>query len=127
MSIVLPALGIVFAAFCIWLVVRIVNRRERWAKWTLAAAVSLPWLYLVSFGPACWITSQIYIPGEQITTNPGLVIYSPLAEALRNDPESRFSFFLLRWMTLGIPNGRRAIVPLDSSRKTSVMIDPADL
>jgi len=25
-------IGIAFAAFCVWLAVRIVNRRERWAK-----------------------------------------------------------------------------------------------
>jgi hypothetical protein len=36
MSIVLPALAVGFAAFCVWLAVRIVNRRERWAIWTAA-------------------------------------------------------------------------------------------
>jgi type II secretion system protein G len=39
MSIVLPALAVAFAAFCVWLSVRICNRRERWAKWTLGAAL----------------------------------------------------------------------------------------
>jgi hypothetical protein len=34
MTIVLPALAIAFAAFCVWLAVRVYNRRERWAKWT---------------------------------------------------------------------------------------------
>jgi len=34
----LPTLAVV-AAFCVWLTVRIVNRRERWAKWTLAFAI----------------------------------------------------------------------------------------
>jgi uncharacterized membrane protein len=33
MSIVLPALAVAFGAFSVWLAVRIVNRRERWAKW----------------------------------------------------------------------------------------------
>ncbi|HEY3965283.1 MAG TPA: hypothetical protein VGM05_12080 [Planctomycetaceae bacterium] len=55
MTIFLPALAVAFAAFCVWLTVRIVNRRERWAKWTLAATIfSIPVLYVVSFGPACW-------------------------------------------------------------------------
>ena len=58
MSIVLPTMTVAFAAFCVWLTVRIVNRRERWAKWTLAAVVGLPVLYVASFGPACWITSH---------------------------------------------------------------------
>lgn len=49
----LSIIGIAFAAFCIWLKVRIVNRRERWAKWTLATMVAvLPLLYIFSFGLA---------------------------------------------------------------------------
>ncbi|MBS0267043.1 MAG: hypothetical protein JSS02_34275 [Planctomycetes bacterium] len=34
-----------------WLVVRIVNRRERWAKWTGAAFVILPTVYVLSYAP----------------------------------------------------------------------------
>jgi hypothetical protein len=58
MSILLPALAVAFAAFCVWLGVRIVNRRERWAKWTLLMSVGLPVLYFLSFGPACWWFSE---------------------------------------------------------------------
>ncbi len=54
-------LAVSFAALCVWLIVRIVNRRERWAKWTLAAVVGLPVLYVASFGPACWFTSRAHI------------------------------------------------------------------
>ena len=54
MTIVLPTLAVAFAAFCVWLTVRIVNRRERWAKWTATIMVGLPVLYVLSFGPACW-------------------------------------------------------------------------
>jgi hypothetical protein len=57
-SVVLPALAIAFAAFCVWLAVRIFNRRERWAKRTLAAAVGLPALYVATFGPACWLAAK---------------------------------------------------------------------
>jgi hypothetical protein len=32
MTIVLPALTTAFAALCVWLTVRIVSRRERWAN-----------------------------------------------------------------------------------------------
>ena len=35
----LLCLAVAFAAFCVWLTVRIVNRRERWAKWTAAATL----------------------------------------------------------------------------------------
>jgi hypothetical protein len=56
MEILLPALAIAFVAFCIWLGVRIINRREQWAKWlALGLAVNLPVLYVLSFGPVCWV------------------------------------------------------------------------
>ena len=55
------ALGVVFAAFCIWLVVRLINRRERWAKRTMMwLAVALT-LYFLSSGPAVWIFVH-YLP-----------------------------------------------------------------
>lgn len=57
MSIVLPALTSAFAAFCVWLGVRVFNRRERWAKWTAVGLVVLL-AYPVGFGPACWISSR---------------------------------------------------------------------
>jgi len=62
MTIVLSALAVAFAAFCVWLAIRIFNRRERWAKWTLAAAVFLGLMHVV---PVCayqygrlWLTAQ---------------------------------------------------------------------
>ncbi|HEY2251160.1 MAG TPA: hypothetical protein VGH74_08875, partial [Planctomycetaceae bacterium] len=58
MSLALPIVGFAFVAFCVWLTVRIVNRRQRWAKWTLATVVGFPVLYVASFGPACWISSR---------------------------------------------------------------------
>jgi len=56
MSFVLPPLAVGFAAFCVWLAVRIVNRQERWAKWMLAAAPMLvvflyPIAYLLLMDP----------------------------------------------------------------------------
>jgi hypothetical protein len=51
---VLIVTGAIFAAICLWLAVRLINRRERWAKWTLVALLGVPALYLASFGPACW-------------------------------------------------------------------------
>lgn len=51
MEIVLAILGVSYAAFCIWLTVRIVNRRERWAKRMLAVMAAVPVLYVLSSGP----------------------------------------------------------------------------
>jgi hypothetical protein len=62
MTILFPTLAIAFAAFCVWLTVRIVNRRERWAKWTLAFVIGVPVLYVLSVGPAAWLNTRQLIP-----------------------------------------------------------------
>jgi hypothetical protein len=54
MAIALAIVGVAFAAFCVWLTVRIINRRERCAKWT-AVGLALVLAYPLSFGPACWL------------------------------------------------------------------------
>jgi hypothetical protein len=55
MNIVVLTLAVAVAAVCVWLIVRIINRREPWAKWTLVAVVvGVPVVYVLSFGPACW-------------------------------------------------------------------------
>ncbi len=57
MTIILPTVA--FAAFCVWLTVRIINRRERWAKrLAIALVAGIPLIYVLSFGPACWWFSK---------------------------------------------------------------------
>jgi hypothetical protein len=73
MSIVLPALGVGFAAFCVWLGVRIFNRRERWAKWTAVALAGLLVFYPMSIGPVCWGSSHAGIGSGVVSA-----IYGPL-------------------------------------------------
>jgi len=69
MTILLQALAVAFAAFCVWLTVRIINRKERWAKWTLVGTVvGVPILYVASFGPACW---WFTIPSGETCDFPG--------------------------------------------------------
>jgi len=51
MAIALAVSGFAFAAFCIWLGVRIVNRRERWAKRLAVGLVLLLIAYPLSFRP----------------------------------------------------------------------------
>lgn len=71
MALVLSIFGIAFAASCVWLTVRIVNRREKWATWTLAFTVTgLPTLYVLSFGPACYFLRQELIPQWAWSTAP---------------------------------------------------------
>jgi hypothetical protein len=68
----LPALAFAFAAFCVWLTVLIVNRRERCAKWTLVA-VALS-LYPLSFGPIWWLASRGPFQAKGLAR----VVYRPL-------------------------------------------------
>jgi hypothetical protein len=65
--------AVTFAALCVWLAVRFINRRERWAKWALVLAVGLPALYVGSFGPACWVSSHAEM-GQTVVTS----MYYPL-------------------------------------------------
>jgi hypothetical protein len=58
MPLALLIFGVAFAAICILLTARIVNR-QRWAKWSLAGVIGVLLLYAVSFGPACWISSHL--------------------------------------------------------------------
>src|SRR5579859_1453635 len=77
MTILVPALAIAFAALCVWLGVRIVNRRERWAKCTVAAVVVLALVvYPLSIGPMVWLFQHGWIPGWVV--DQVLWIYAPL-------------------------------------------------
>jgi hypothetical protein len=59
MSIVVPFV-VAFSALCIWLTVRIVNRRERWAKWTaVGLLIGVLVVYPLSLGPACWLAGDL--------------------------------------------------------------------
>ena len=74
MTILLATLGVAFAAFAVWLAVRIINRREKWAKWTAVAYVVLVG-YPLSFGPVAWILANAVPPA---VVGIVLVFYMPL-------------------------------------------------
>lgn len=95
------ALGVAFAALCVWLGVRIFNRRERWAKRT-AVIVLVPILYVASFGPACWISCRIQPSGKVMS-----VVYWPLIAAFPYLP-LRIKKIAAAYMTLGM--GMRSVV-----------------
>lgn len=87
MTILLPALSVVFAALCVWLVVRIVNRKQRWAKWTLAGVVGVPVLYVASFGPIVWLADHDIISRPQAAA-----IISPIIAELRSSDDLMWSY-----------------------------------
>ncbi len=125
MAIALPIFGVAFAAYCIWLGVRIVNRRERWAKWTLLGTiVGVPVLYVLSFGPACWWFGT---PSDQSFGGIG-----PDGLALTPDPatEARQIYWPIGWVALNGPSsieralgwyaklgGHDVLVPTNAKRR----------
>ena len=78
-----PALAVAFAAFCVWLAVRNINRRERWAKWMLAVVIGVPVLYVASFGPAFWWLSTEIESGFLVSR-----FYWPVGWIAKNGPAS---------------------------------------
>jgi hypothetical protein len=75
MLIAFSALAVILVAACVCLVVRIKNRHERWAKWTLATVIGLPAVYMLSFGPACWISDRAWVPENVV-----IPIYRPIVD-----------------------------------------------
>ncbi|MBI3862974.1 MAG: hypothetical protein HY290_13870 [Planctomycetia bacterium] len=92
----------VFAAFCVWLVVRIVNRKERWAMWTLATIVGIPLLYVLSFGPVCRMAGKDVLSPQLTYRFYG--IYGPLVHRAM-EHESPFGKTLHWWSTLWHDDG----------------------
>jgi hypothetical protein len=83
---VLGVLGLAFAAFCVWLGVRIADRRERWAKRTaVALAFAVLVLYPLSMGPVAWVYSALDWPDWMWT---GIrVTYQPIIRAEQRGPD----------------------------------------
>src|SRR5258708_4211480 len=120
-DVILVAIAVGFAAVCIWLGVRIFNRRERWAKRTLAGFIAFPVLYLASFGPACWLTNR---RADHWKCPRAMVVYWPLGHAFtvmglrRQRTGNRFiqagHEVLTWWITVGLPKDGSAIFPTSS-------------
>ena len=89
MEILFPALAVAVAAFCVWLGVRIVNRRERWAMWTAACLLVLLVIYPLSAGPAMWFDVKLssrYRSPQWFRATIGQ-LYVPLVTALGHGPD----------------------------------------
>jgi hypothetical protein len=82
MALALSIIGTAFAAVCVWLGVRIFNRRERWAKRTLAVTLCLPLLYVASFGPACWLADKELLPFDPVES-----AFIPIVQLAMDGPE----------------------------------------
>ena len=100
---IFPAMTVAFAALGTWLTVRVVNRREKWAKRSLAVLAALPVLYLLSFGPACWISSRMNLREEfGLRVLPSL--YQPIIAYM--EPQRKFTDVANWYAQLGAAPGR---------------------
>ncbi len=84
MTFILQVLAVAIAAFYVWMAVRIVNRRERWAKWTLTMTSVVSIRYPLSIGPAGWLLNRDSTP---VMIELGArAFYMPLRLIVRNSP-----------------------------------------
>jgi hypothetical protein len=101
MEAIFAGLTVVFAALCVYLAVRIANRRERWAKHAAVAMVLVLVEYPLSIGPAhclAWsLRSESFWRGADVVYRPVVAICE------KSDSASR----ILRWYTtfLAVPAG----------------------
>lgn len=114
---VLSALGMIFAAFVVWLGVRILTRRERSAKRIAAVMVAMVVVgYPLSFGPACWIMSRT--ENQMLPT-----MYMPIGYLISYSPPS-ISGALSAYATAGMPPGAHIYVPTDNDSVEDVSETP---
>jgi hypothetical protein len=101
-EVVMGAFGVAFAAFGIWIAVRIFSRRERWAKWTAAGMLALLLLYALSYGPWMWLTVHCW---QDISLIDGYGFYAPLYWVAAHDKPrwvfGPYNAYLLWWLRLG--------------------------
>ena len=107
--------GVAFAALYIWLAVRIINRRERWAKWALATVIGVPALYPLSFGPVCWRASRPFanvgIAGSEDGHIP--IVYWPICAEARKSSGTLAK--AINWYaTVGMSSDSIIWMPMDS-------------
>lgn len=106
MAVIFPGLVVAFAAFALWLGVRIFNRRERWAKRTaIAVLVGSPLLYVLSFGPAVWLSGRGFFFGTSMDGRRMFIdsFYTPILWTAADAP-SWVRNAVQWWGSLGVPD-----------------------
>src|SRR5262245_35181912 len=85
------------------------RKRRGWAFW-LTATLLAPMLYVGTFGPACWLTSQTP-PYWTMARNPprAMMVYWPLG-MLASSHSSSGGSAVRWWMMLGLRKGHSAVV-----------------
>jgi len=91
------------------------------AFWATVVVVVVLLAYPLSFGPACWLTSQRLSPGlyrEDAKPPPrAMFIYYPLG-GLANEPDSAPGRALIWYIQIGVPRGCDVAVPVSTTGYT---------
>jgi hypothetical protein len=131
--ILLPALAVAFAAFCVWLAVRIVNRRERWAKRIAWGVAGLLLLYPLSLGPACRKAAEPMDLGYKMPVpRTWMTMYWPVgwlaSDTVRTPGRSRnsaqqpfFQRFFGWYINLWLPSGTSVAIPASRNGETFLL------
>jgi len=86
----LATLSLMLAAFAVWLGVRLVNRRQSWAKRTAMVLFAVLIGYPLSIRPACWLVQM-----EVVHLNSVAHAYCPVILLLEGAP--RPVYWLAKW------------------------------
>jgi hypothetical protein len=73
-------IGVTYAAVCIWIGVRLFNRRERWVKGTALALAILPVLFALSSGPMSMIGFESVVRHTPTVLPDGTTVMSASGE-----------------------------------------------
>ncbi len=112
--------GVSFVAFCVWLTIRIVNRRERWAKRTAWGVSSLLLLYPLSLGPACRIAATpmdfgFIFPAAPAWMSPywplGWLATDGAPARIRGGQRPVFMRLIKSYVKLWLPRGTGVLIP----------------
>jgi hypothetical protein len=75
----------------------------------LVALAALPLLYVLNFGPACWLTAQTIVGGEVVPSR-GMWFYWPLG-VVASDMDSVSGGIARWWTTVGVRKGKAQSCP----------------
>jgi hypothetical protein len=100
MVLFVSSVGLVIAAFSLWLTIRIINLRQTWAIRTLVVILVLTVAYPLSYGPVYWLSVRMRLPLWCIDETHR--IYSPVMAVLSHSPKPvRHIYwdYYFRWFT----------------------------
>jgi hypothetical protein len=96
------------------------QRKPVW-PWILVLLIGLPVLYVASFGPACWLTSQKW-GWSQLQPHPAMIVYFPLG-AMASRPDTAVGRGLRWWMMFGTRRGPAVVVQTNATGSRSIEMD----